>query len=236
MRSALDGTRAVRLLVIEDDANLAGVLLRGLREEGFEVERHGDGEHGLRAILSQDHDLVILDLMLPDTDGIALCKAARAAGVTTPIVMLTVRASIQDRVAGLGAGADDYVAKPFVFDELLARTHAQLRRAYNYGGQTLRVADLQLDLLARRVERAGRTIELTAREFALLEYLMRRRGQVVTEDEILHDVWHTPFDPGSNIVRVYVHHLRNKVDRDHEQKLLHTVRGRGFCLKEAEVS
>ncbi|MBI5536101.1 MAG: response regulator transcription factor [Deltaproteobacteria bacterium] len=225
----------MRLLIIEDDADLAAVLLRGFREEGFSVDRRADGASGLEAILAAEHDLVILDLTLPDRDGLSVCSAARNAGVTLPILMLTVRDSVQDRVAGLEAGADDYLAKPFVFDELLARTHAQLRRAYNYGGQILKVADLELDLLARRAQRAGRRIELTAKEFALLEYFMRRRGQVVTEDDILRNVWETQFDPGTNVVRVYIHHLRSKVDRDHEIKLLHTVRGCGFCLRAEQV-
>jgi len=235
MRSPVDGSRPVRLLVIEDDGGLADVLLRGFREEGFDVDRRGDGTSGLEGLLSGECDLAILDLSLPDLDGVELCRAARTAGVTIPIVMLTVRDSVQSRVAGLEAGADDYVTKPFVFDELLARTHAQLRRAYNYGGQILRVADLELDLRARSAQRAGRRIELTAKEFALLEYLMRRQGQVVTEEEILRAVWSTNFDPGTNVVRVYVHHLRSKVDRGHEVKLLHTLRGRGFSLHLAEA-
>lgn len=137
-------------------------------------------------------------------------------------------------MAGLQAGADDYVAKPFVLEELLARTHAQLRRAYNYGGQVLKLADLELDLRARSAKRGGQRIELTAKEFALLEFFLRRQGQVVTEEEILRSVWATSFDPGTNVVRVYVHHLRSKVDRGHELKLLHTVRGHGFTLRAGE--
>lgn len=235
MRIAMDGTRPVRLVVIEDDADLASVLLRGFREEGFEADRRSDGASGLEALLGDQYDLAILDLSLPDRDGMTVCQAARAAGITIPVVILTVRDSVRDRVAGLGAGADDYVTKPFVFEELLARVHAQLRRAYNYGGQILQVADLELDLRARHAQRAGRKIELTAKEFALLELFMRRREQIVTEEEILRCVWGMNFDPGTNVVRVYVHHLRSKVDRDHEQKLLHTLRGRGFCLRAGEA-
>jgi DNA-binding response OmpR family regulator len=236
MRSAVDGTCPVKILIIEDDANLADLLTRGFREEGFVVDHCFDAASGLETILEAAHDLLILDLALPDRDGLSVCRDARGAGVTLPIVMLTVRGAVSDRVAGLEAGADDYLAKPFVFDELLARTHAQLRRAYNYGGQILKVGDLELDLLARRAQRAGRKIELTAREFALLEYLMRRRGQVASEEEILRSVWGMNFDPGTNVVRVYLHHLRSKVEQDHESKLLHTVRGRGFCLRDEEVS
>ena len=234
MRSAVDAPSQLRLLVIEDDAGLADVLLRGFREEGFDVARCPDGTSGLETLLGGRTDLAILDLSLPDRDGVEVCRAARDAGVTIPIIMLTVRDSIGDRVVGLQAGADDYVAKPFVFEELLARTHAQLRRAYNYGGQVLKLADLELDLRARSVQRGGRRIELTTKEFSLLAYFMRRQGQVITEEEILRSVWATSFDPGTNVVRVYVHHLRSKVDRGHDRKLLHTVRGRGFVLRTGE--
>jgi DNA-binding response OmpR family regulator len=226
----------MRLLIVEDDANLASFLTRGLREEGFEVDVRRDGASGLTAALAGEHDLVILDVMLPGADGLTVCRETRAAGVKTPIVILTARASVPDRVAGLAAGADDYLPKPFAFDELVARIHAQLRRTTSYAGHILRVADLELDLLARRAERAGRPIELTAKELALLECFMRHPGQVVSEAEILQRVWGLDFDPRSNIVRVYVHHLRAKVDRDHARKLLHTCRGQGFVLQDRDVS
>ncbi len=234
MLSPVDGSRRVRLLVIEDDAGLADVLLRGFDEEGFDVARCSDGRAGLDALRSGAHDVAILDLSLPDLDGVEVCRSARAEGVTVPIIMLTARDSVGSRVSGLEAGADDYVPKPFVFEELLARTHAQLRRAYNYGGQVLALADLELDLRARSARRAGVRIDLTAKEFALLEYFMRRQGQVIAEKEILRAVWSTHFDPGTNVVRVYVHHLRSKVDHGHAIKLLHTVRGRGFTLRVSE--
>jgi len=222
------------ILIVEDDRKLARFLNQGLAEEGFEVAVEYDGERALAAAIDSPPDLILLDVMLPGRDGLEVCRALRERGVTVPIVMLTVRTEVEDRIAGLRAGADDYLGKPFAFDELLARIRAQLRRTTEYEGRRLGHADLELDTVTRTAHRAGQPVELTGKEFALLEYLLRHRGRAISEEELIREVWGMDFDPGTNVVNVYVHHLRSKVDREHGVKLIHTVRGEGYRIGEPE--
>jgi heavy metal response regulator len=222
----------MRLLVVEDDPTIAAFLIKGLREAGFAVDHHTDGEAGLRAALQESYDAAIVDLMLPRRDGLSLIEELRRRGKTTPVLILSAKRSVDDRVKGLQSGGDDYLIKPFAFAELVARLQALLRRTAG-GAESSRlvVADLLLDLLSRRVTRAGQAIELRPREFALLEYLMRNAGKVVTKTMIMSHVWDYNFDPQTNVVDVLVCRLREKIDRRFEQKLLETVRGVGYVLK-----
>jgi two-component system OmpR family response regulator len=222
----------VRALVVEDDATIAEFVGRGLREAGFAVEHATDGEAGLTAALAQPYDVAVVDVMLPRRDGLSLIETLRQRGVLTPVLILSARREIDDRVRGLQAGGDDYLTKPFAFAELLARVQALVRRASRTPEPTtLTVDDLVLDLLSRRVTRGGRALDLRPREFALLEYLMRHAGRVVSKTMILSHVWAYNFDPQTNIVDVLVSRLRDKVDRPFEKKLLHTVRGVGYVLR-----
>jgi two-component system, OmpR family, response regulator len=224
----------MRLLVVEDDPTIAAFLVKGLREVGFAVDHHSDGEAGLRAALTETYDAVIVDLMLPRRDGLSLIEELRRRGKTTPVLILSAKRSVDDRVKGLQSGGDDYLIKPFAFAELVARVQALLRRTAG-GAESSRlvVGDLVLDLLSRRVTRTGQAIELRPREFALLEYLMRNAGKVVTKTMIMSHVWDYNFDPQTNVVDVLVCRLREKIDRRFEQKLLETVRGVGYVLKSA---
>ena len=222
----------VRALLVEDDATIAEFVARGLREAGFAVDHAADGDAGLTAALHQPYDVAIVDLMLPKRDGLSLIDELRQRGVTTPVLILSARRSVDDRVRGLQAGGDDYLTKPFAFAELLARVQALVRRATRAPEPTaLTVGDLSLDLLSRRVTRGGTPIELRPREFALLEYLMRNPARVVSKTMILSHVWEYSFDPQTNIVDVLVSRLREKIDRPFEKKLLHTVRGVGYVLR-----
>jgi two-component system OmpR family response regulator len=221
----------VRLLLVEDDPIIADFVARGLREAGFAVDVAGDGNRGLTLALESRPDVAIVDLMLPGIDGLELIETLRKKGVNTPVLILSARHTVDDRVRGLQAGGDDYLTKPFAFPELLARVHALVRRATATVEPTrLEVADLQMDLLSRKVSRQGKEIELRPREFALLEYLMRNAGRVVSKTMILSRVWDYSFDPRTNVVDVLVHRLREKIDRDFEPKLLHTRRGIGYVL------
>ena len=222
----------MRALVVEDDATIAAFVARGLREASFAVDEAADGEAGLEAARRQAYDVAIVDLMLPKRDGLSLIEELRRAGVTTPVLILSARRSVDDRVRGLQAGGDDYLTKPFAFAELLARVQALVRRASRAPEPTtLTFQDLALDLLSRRVTRGGTPIDLRPREFALLEYLLRNPGKVVSKTIILSHVWEYNFDPQTNIVDVLVSRLREKIDRPFEQKLLHTVRGVGYVLR-----
>ena len=224
----------MRALLVEDDATLADFIARGLREAGFAVDVAGDGERGLALALETRPDVAIVDLMLPGLDGLGLIEAVRKRNLTLPVLILSARHTVDDRVRGLQAGGDDYLTKPFAFAELLARVHALVRRSTAAAEPTrLEVGDLSLDLLSRRVVRQGREIELRPREFALLEYLMRNAGRVVSKTMILSRVWDYAFDPRTNVVDVLVHRLREKIDRDFEPKLLHTRRGVGYMLSPA---
>jgi two-component system OmpR family response regulator len=225
----------VRALLVEDDATIAEFVVRGLREAGFAVDDAPDGDAGLAAATSQPYDVAIVDLMLPKRDGLSLIEELRRRGVTTPVLILSARRSVDDRVRGLQTGGDDYLTKPFAFAELLARVQALVRRASRAPETTtLTVEDLTLDLLSRKVTRGGKPIDLRPREFTLLEYLMRSVGKVVSKTMILSHVWEYNFDPQTNIVDVLVSRLREKIDRPFEKKLLQTVRGVGYRLRSGE--
>ncbi len=222
----------MRLLVVEDDKKLASFIVKGLQESGFAVDHCADGETALAHALGDSYDAVILDVMLPKLDGLSVLQELRREKVALPVLVLSAKASVDDRVKGLQSGGDDYLVKPFAFVELLARVQALLRRDSRQAEPTaLNVGELTLDLLSRKVTRAGRSIELQAREFTLLEYLMRNAGRVVTKTMILSHVWDYSFDPQTNVVDVLVCRLRNKVDRDFPVKLITTQRGMGYVLE-----
>ena len=220
------------MLLIEDDTEAARFLVKGLRESGYTVDHAADGREGLFRATEGQFDLVVTDRMLPHIDGLAIIELMRRKGLTTPVLVLSALGSVDDRVKGLKAGGDDYLTKPFAFAELLARIEALLRRRSSAPQVTrLKVEDLELDLLARRVTRAGREIELTARELKLLEFLMRRAGQVVTRTMLLEGVWDLHFDPQSNLIDVHISRLRQAIDRGSDHPLIHTVRGSGYVLR-----
>ena len=224
----------MRVLVVEDDPAIAAFVVRGLQEAGYTVDHAADGDTGTRLALGERYDAAVIDLMLPGRDGLSLIEEMRASGVVTPVLILTAKRSVDDRVRGLQTGGDDYLTKPFAFPELLARIQALVRRATRAPEPTrLVVADLTLDRLTRQVERRGQPIELRPREFALLELLMRNAGRIVSKTMILSQVWGYSFDPGSNVVDVLVFRLREKIDRDFDPPLLQTVRGIGYVLKVA---
>ncbi|MEP7242991.1 MAG: winged helix-turn-helix domain-containing protein [Gammaproteobacteria bacterium] len=224
----------MRLLLIEDDEEAAHFVLKGLRESGYAVEHSTDGRDGLFRATENDYDVIITDRMLPHLDGLTIVQLLRQQGRTTPVLVLSALGTVDDRVKGLRAGGDDYLTKPFAFAELLARVEALLRRKSGPQATTmLRVADLELDLLGRRAVRAGRELDLTAREFTLLEYLVRRTGQVVTRTMLLEGVWDLQFDPQTNLVDVHISRLRQAVDKGFEKPLIHTVRGAGYVVRDA---
>ena len=218
-------------LVIEDERRLAQVVRKVLEEEGHTVDVAHDGEDGLAMAMDGSHDVIVLDVLLPGIDGFEICRRLRAGGVDTPVLLLTALDAVEDRVRGLDAGADDYLPKPFAFQELLARLRALgRRRVQAREPDRLKTDDLVLDLRRRRAERAGKTIELSPKEFALLEFLLRNEGRVVTRSQILDHVWGYDYSPDSNLVDVYVTYLRRKVDRGHDRRLIRTVRGSGYAL------
>ncbi len=223
----------MRALIVEDDTTIAGFVAKGLKEAGFPVDQAGDGESGLRLACSGSYDVAVVDLMLPKLDGLALIEEMRRRHVTTPVLILSARHTVDDRVRGLESGGDDYLTKPFAFPELLARVQALIRRATGAPSSTrLTVGDLTLDLMTRRATRGGRELEpLRPREFALLEYLMRHADRVVSKTMILSHVWDYTFDPRTNVVDVLVFRVREKVDKGFDRKLIHTVRGIGYVLK-----
>jgi heavy metal response regulator len=225
----------MHILVIEDQKKVASFIQRGLEAEHYTIELVYDGEVGLKRLLDGHYDLVILDVMLPKRDGLAVLEEARKHKVKIPILLLTARDTVADKVAGLDRGADDYLTKPFAFEELLARVRALLRRGAPESTPVLMVADLQLDPVSRQVMRAGQRIELTAKEFTLLEYFLRSRGRVLSRTLIAQHVWGVDFDTFTNVIDVYVNYLRKKIDTDFDRKLLHTVRGVGYVLKEPET-
>lgn len=222
----------MRLLLVEDEKKVASFIKKGLEEEGYAVDWASDGDKGLYMGLDDVYDLVILDVNLPSKDGLSILKDLRSSGIGTPILLLTVRATIEDRVIGLDTGADDYLPKPFAFQELLARVRALLRRRIETEPPVLKVADLSLDPAKRKVFRGDQPIELTSKEFSLLEYLMRNKERVVTRTMISEHVWDHTFDTFTNVVDVYVNYLRKKIDIGHQSRLIHTVRGVGYVLKE----
>ncbi|MFN0044242.1 MAG: response regulator transcription factor [Alphaproteobacteria bacterium] len=226
----------MRILVIEDDAETAAYLKKGLKESGYTVDWSKDGRDGLFMATSEKYDLLVVDRMLPGADGLSIVKLLREEGIKTPVLVLSALGQVDDRVRGLKAGADDYLAKPYAFSELSARIEALLRRGSGQAAADtkLRVADLELDLLARAASRAGKAIDLKPREFRLLEYLMRHAGQVVTRTMLLEGVWDYHFDPQTNVIDVHVSRLRQKIDKGFASPLLQTVRGAGYSLRAAD--
>jgi two-component system copper resistance phosphate regulon response regulator CusR len=228
----------MRLLVVEDEVKLAQYLLKGLSENGHVVDLARDGIEGRRLATGGDYDLVLLDLMLPGVDGFGVLAAIRAANRRLPVLMLTARDKVEDRVRGLEQGADDYLVKPFAFSELLARVGALLRRGANgqaHATTTLALGDLELDLVTRKAQRAGQRLDLTAKEFKLLTLLLRRRGQILSRTTLAEQVWDMNFDSDTNVVEVAVRRLRAKLDDPFPAKLLHTVRGMGYVLEERDA-
>jgi len=225
----------MRILLVEDEVKVSEFIRRGLQEEGFQVVVASDGENGSFEATDGDFDVMILDVMLPRKDGFAVLAEVRERGSRIPVIMLTARGEVEDRVRGLAAGADDYLPKPFSFEELLARVQALIRRSSGTpAAATLVVADLHLDPISHRVTRAGQEIRLTAKEFALLHYFMQNRGKVLSRARLTEHVWGGSEESFTNVVDVYINYLRNKVDKGFEPRLIHTVRGAGYVLREAE--
>jgi two-component system copper resistance phosphate regulon response regulator CusR len=222
----------MKILVVEDEKKVAGFIKRGLEEDNYKVSVTYDGAEGLKLALEEDFSLVILDVMLPKKDGLTVIKELRAAGRLVPVLMLTARDTTEDIVSGLDAGSDDYLTKPFAFAELLARVRALLRRGEQDRGAEILFADLRLDPVAHKVWRSGMEIDLTAKEYGLLEYMMRNPNTVLSRAMIAEHVWDYAFDSFTNIIDVYVNYLRKKVDKDFPAKLIHTVRGQGYILRE----
>ena len=221
----------MRILIVEDDASINKIISRRLKEEGYAVDGCLDGKSGLDFMSCGDYDCIILDWMLPVMDGIEVLKHYRQNKGSAPVLMLTAKDSIEDRVGGLDAGADDYLTKPFAFDELSARVRALLRRSTKERETLLKAGDLLMDLPSHKVTRAGKDIDLTSKEFALLEYLLRNQGMVLTRSQIADHVWDYGFDYDSNVVDVYIRYLRNKIDKGFDSALIRTVRGYGYTLK-----
>jgi DNA-binding response OmpR family regulator len=225
-------TIAVRILVVEDDKKTASFIAKALKGEGFAVDVLRDGDDALAAIEITPFDAVVLDIMLIGRDGLSVVKQMRSRGITTPVLLLSARGEVNEKVEGLNAGAEDYLPKPFALEELIARVRALVRRGGDVKSPILRVGDLTLDTISRVAARGGRKFELTSREFRLLEYLMRSAGRVCSRMMILEKVWDYSFDPGSNLVDVYIGKLREKIDTGQTVKLLHSVRGEGYVMKE----
>jgi heavy metal response regulator len=226
------GVATLRILIVEDDKKVAGFIKKGLEEETYAVDVAVDGEEGLYHAEQDQYDLVILDLMLPKMDGLQVMTRLRKAKIQTPILLLTAKDSVEDKVTGLNQGADDYLTKPFAFSELLARVRVLLRRGKAEAKTVLQVGNLALDLVSHKVQRDGREIDLTGKEYSLLEYFMRNQGKVLTRTMIAEHVWDYNFDTFTNVIDVYINHLRKKIDKGHSQKLLHTLRGVGYVMRE----
>jgi len=225
----------MRLLLIEDDVKIASFIIKGLKAEGFAVDHAPDGENGLHLALTEPYDLAIIDIMLPQMDGFAIIAALRREKIHLPVIILSARGATEDKVKGLQLGSDDYLTKPFAFSELLARIQALLRRSSGAAEPTkLELGDLSMNLITREVVRRGRRIDLQPLEFSLLEYLLRNAGKVVSKTMIMEHVWDYHFDPQTNVVESRIYHLREKVDKGFETKLIHTVRGVGYVLKTTE--
>jgi two-component system, OmpR family, response regulator len=225
----------MRILVVEDDVKIASFIIKGLKAAGYAVDHVLDGETGLDLALTEPYDTAIIDLMLPKRDGLSLIETIRKEKIRTPVIILSAKGSVDDRVKGLQTGGDDYITKPFAFSELLARVQALIRRASGLSEPTrLTVSDLSINLLTREVTRGGRKIDLQPIEFSLLEYLMRSAGRVVSKTMIMEHVWNYNFDPQTNVVEARICRLRDKIDRDSNRKLIHTLRGVGYVLKETD--
>ena len=223
----------MRILLVEDDDKIASFIVKGFKAEGFAVDHAADGEDGLHLALTEPYDAAIIDLMLPKLDGLSLIEQMRREKIRTPVIILSARGSVDDRVQGLHTGGDDYLTKPFAFSELLARVQALIRRSLDVSEPTkLMVGDVTINIVTREVVRAGKTIELQPLEFSLLEYLMRNAGRVVSKTMIMEHVWDYYFDPQTNVVESRIYKLREKIDKGFSYKLIHTVRGVGYVLKE----
>jgi two-component system OmpR family response regulator len=223
----------MRILLVEDDSKIASFIVRGFKAEGFAVDHAADGEDGLHLALTEPYDAAIIDLMLPKLDGLSLIEQVRREKLKTPVIILSARGSVDDRVKGLQTGGDDYLTKPFAFSELLARVQALIRRSSDVSEPTkLEVADVTINLITREVVRAGKAIELQPLEFSLLEYLMRNAGRVVSKTMIMEHVWDYYFDPQTNVVESRIYKLREKIDKGFSNRLIHTMRGVGYVLKD----
>jgi two-component system copper resistance phosphate regulon response regulator CusR len=225
----------MKILLVEDEPKVASFIKKGLEEQAYDVDQAFDGFFGRKLALENEYDLIILDVILPQMSGLEVCREIRKQNTTVAILMLTALGNTDDKILGLDSGADDYLVKPFEFKELLARIRALTRRANDSPtGEVLRMADLEMNLARKTVTRAGNPINLTAREFALLQYLMRNRERVVSRVDIIEQVWETSFDTGSNVIDVYINFLRKKIDKDYSSKLIHTLVGMGYVMKEQE--
>jgi two-component system, OmpR family, copper resistance phosphate regulon response regulator CusR len=225
----------MKILLIEDEPKVAAFIKKGLEEQSYDVNQAYDGIFGLKMALQNEYDLIILDVILPNMNGLEVCSEIRKHDLSVAILMLTALGSTDDKIIGLDAGADDYLSKPFEFKELLARIRALTRRGTeNISGEKLQIADLEMDVAKKSVTRAGKSINLTAREFTLLQYLLRNKERVVSRVDITEQVWETSFDTGSNVIDVYINFLRKKIDKNHNNKLIHTLVGMGYVLKEQE--
>lgn len=225
----------MRILVIEDDEKIGSFIRKGFREAGLTVDLSDDGRQGLTLFLDNTYDAAVVDIMLPSMDGLTIIETIRKRGISTPVLILSAKRTVDDRIKGLQQGGDDYMVKPFSFGELLARIQALIRRdSRAVDSHSLNVADLNMDLLSREVTRQGQRIDLPAKEFSMLEYLVRNQGRIVSKTSILENVYDYSFDPQTNVVDVLVCRLRNKVDRDFDPKLIHTVRGMGYVLKQQD--
>lgn len=222
----------MKLLVIEDEKKVANFISQGLREENYEVELAYDGDQGLEKAIAGEYDGIVLDLMMPKRDGLSLLRELRARGLTTPVLILTAKGTTQDKITGLDSGADDYLAKPFHFEELTARIRSMLRRSVSEKTTTLKVGDLVLDTITRKARRNGTDIELTAREYALLEYFMRNADRVLSRSVITQHVWNYNFAVDSNLVDVYINRLRNKTEVGDSSRLIHSIRGVGYVMRD----
>jgi DNA-binding response OmpR family regulator len=225
----------MHILLVEDEAKVARFIKEGLTAEGYEVEIAADGKSGEKKALDGDFDLILLDVLLPKKNGFEVLHALRSSGLRTPIMMLTARSATEDVVQGLDHGAEDYLTKPFAFNELLARIRSLLRRE-RQSPTVYRLADLHLNTMTRKATRGGAVIELTAREFALIEYLMRHPHKLITRQQLAKEIWGFNFDPGTNIIDVYINHLRKKIDQGFEKKLLHTERGKGYYVSDKNLA
>jgi two-component system copper resistance phosphate regulon response regulator CusR len=222
----------MRVLIVEDDRKVAAFLKQGLKEELYAVDVCHDGEEALYFAGVNQYDMIILDVMLPKKNGFEVCRELRGRSIHTPILMLTARTHVEDKIKGLHEGADDYLVKPFDFEELLARIQALLRRTQDYKSNTLKVGDLELNPVSRKITREGKPVILTGKEYSLLEYLMRNKGRIITQAMIIEHVWDMNYEGLSNVVNVYINHLREKIDKDFAVKYIHTVRGMGYTINE----
>ncbi|MDP3791686.1 MAG: response regulator transcription factor [Candidatus Omnitrophota bacterium] len=222
----------MRILIVEDEKKIASLIRRGLKEEGYASDIAQDGVEGEFLATTNQYDVIILDVMLPKLDGVGLCKSLRTRKITTPIIMVTAKDSVDDKVRGLDSGADDYLTKPFAFEELLARVRSLLRKHDNQASSTLKFNGLEMNLISHKVTRDGKQVELTAKEYALLEYLMRNAGSVITRTMISEHVWDINFDTDTNVIDVYINYLRRKIDDGFKKNLIHTIRGRGYILED----